>query len=392
MSDNNLTDALVTKINNSITGFTESDPTVPEYVKNISQENISDWNSKVEDANYVHTDNNYTNTEKSKLGDINISYGTCSTAAGTAEKVVETADTNWRLVSGSIIAVKFTATNTAASPTLNVNGTGAKSIWYNTGLITSNNKDYAGTANRIILFMYDGTQYVFLGWSIDNNTTYTNAALGHGYGTCSTAEATATKVVSLSNYSLTTGGAVSVKFTYAVPANAKLNINSKGEKPIYYQGAAIVAGIIKAGDTATFIYNGSQYHLISIDKVFALTDDMITKINGIESGAQVNKIETVKVNGTALSISNKAVNITVPTDNSSLANGAGYQTAAQVNAAIQNVIGAAPAALDTLQELATALGNNPNFATTITTELANKIDADDLVALTNDEVDTIFTF
>lgn len=33
------------------------------------------------------------------------------------------------------------------------------------------------------------------------------------------------------------------------------------------------------------------------------------KLNGIESGAQVNKIETVKVNNTALSISNKTVNI-----------------------------------------------------------------------------------
>jgi len=52
------------------------------------------------------------------------------------------------------------------------------------------------------------------------------------------------------------------------------------------------------------------------------------------AGYQANVIETVKVNGKALTPSEKAINITVPTDNKSLTNGAGYQTAAQVNSAI----------------------------------------------------------
>lgn len=114
--------------------------------------------------------------------------------------------------------------------------------------------------------MYDGTQYRFICWGVDNNTTYSNASLGQGYATCSTAEATAAKVGTLSSYALTTGGVVAVKFTYAVPANATLNINSKGAKAIYYKGAAITAGVIKAGDVATFIYNGSQYHLLTVDR------------------------------------------------------------------------------------------------------------------------------
>jgi len=44
-----------------------------------------------------------------------------------------------------------------------------------------------------------------------------------------------------------------------------MNINGKGAKSIYYKGAAITADVIKANDIATFIYNGSQYHLIAID-------------------------------------------------------------------------------------------------------------------------------
>ena len=48
-------------------------------------------------------------------------------------------------------------------------------------------------------------------------------------------------------------------------------------------------------------------------KLVADVEANTQKLNGIESGAQVNDIETVKVNGTALTIANKAVDITVPT-------------------------------------------------------------------------------
>lgn len=52
-------------------------------------------------------------------------------------------------------------------------------------------------------------------------------------------------------------------------------------------------------------------------------------------------------------------------------------TPEQIDARIQDVIGAAPETLDTLHEIADALGNDPNFAGTMTTELgkkANKVD------------------
>ena len=70
---------------------------------------------------------------------------------------------------------------------------------------------------------------------------------------------------SISSYSLTVGGVVSIHFAYDVPANATLNIRSKGAKAIYYKNAPITAGVLKAGDTATFIYS-TYYHLISIDR------------------------------------------------------------------------------------------------------------------------------
>lgn len=92
-----------------------------------------------------------------------------------------------------------------------------------------------------------------------------NASIGYGYGTCSTAAATTGKEASLTGYDLRTGSIVSIRFTNAVPASATLNINSKGAKSIMYRNAAIAANIIRAGDTATFVYDGTYYHLISID-------------------------------------------------------------------------------------------------------------------------------
>lgn len=50
------------------------------------------------------------------------------------------------------------------------------------------------------------------------------------------------------------------------------------------------------------------------------------------------------------------------------------QVDAAISAAINGLINGAPGALDTLIELASALGNDPNFATSMTNALANKVD------------------
>lgn len=236
--------------------------------------------------------------DKTKLDYTNIAYGTCSTAAATAAKEITiSSNSKWSLTVGSVIVIKFSYTNSASNPTFNVNGTGAKSVWYNTALITTGSLGMAGTANRPMQFMYDGTRFVFIGWSYDTNSTYSTYSLGIGYGTCATAAGTVAKVVTLSNYTLVTGGIVSVKFDNDVPAGATMNINSKGAKAIYHRGAAIATGVIKAGDIATFIYS-TNYHLIAIDRATSKATQSVdglmssedkTKLDGIATGATANK-------------------------------------------------------------------------------------------------------
>ena len=154
----------------------------------------------------------------------------------------------------------------------------------------------------------------------DNNSTYTNMSLGNGYGTCATEEATTAKVVTLSNYALQTGGQVSVKFTYAVPASATMNINSKGAKNIFYKGAAIVAGVIKAGDIATFIYDGTQYQLIAIDRWQA---DTAGSIKALSVSGKV--ITYTKNDGTTGTITTQDNNTTYTANTGIKLNGTTFQ-------------------------------------------------------------------
>lgn len=256
--------------------------------------------------------------DKSKLDITNIAYGTCATAGATsAKEVTIDGNSNWELKKGSIIVVKFTNTNSASNVTLNVNGTGAKSIWYDRAVYTGNSSTTGGYANRYTIYMYDGTNWVWIGHSLDANNTYTNASLGQGYGTCATAEATTAKVVTLSSYALTVGGIVSVKFTYAVPASATMNINSKGAKAIYHRGSAIKAGVIKAGDIATFIYDGTQYHLLAIDRTTTgtlTTSDVVDNLTSTSTTAPLSakqgkvindKVNNLKEHGYSLLIDQK---------------------------------------------------------------------------------------
>lgn len=63
-------------------------------------------------------------------------------------------------------------------------------------------------------------------------------------------------------------------------------------------------------------------------------DNLSVDSNGVLSADAAGSIEHIKVNGTEQTITDKTVNISVPTNNNQLTNGAGYQTASDVASAI----------------------------------------------------------
>lgn len=94
-----------------------------------------------------------------------------------------------------------------------------------------------------------------------------NDALGHAFTTCSNASTIATKNLTIDGFQFVKGGMLSIRFDYGSAVCTALNINNT-TKSVYYHGVAgVPAGIIGKNDTATFIYNGSIFMLISVNHV-----------------------------------------------------------------------------------------------------------------------------
>ena len=132
-----------------------------------------------------------------------------------------------------------------------------------------------------------------------NGMSFDGTANRFNYGTCSTAAATAAKTVSCTGFTLATGAEITVKFTVTNSASSPtLNVNSTGAKPIYYNGAAISAGYLKAKKTYTFRYNGTQYDLvgdIDTNTTYSLSSFGITA-----TAAELNKLDGVTATATEL--------------------------------------------------------------------------------------------
>ncbi len=119
-------------------------------------------------------------TDKKAIEVLKKPLATCATGRATAAKAATLA--NFTLQVGATIAVKFTNTAGTANPasgnlTLNVNGTGAKTIGYfrngnKSALTYASGGFFCNNATHI--FTYDGVYWLCMDWNTDNDTTYSN--------------------------------------------------------------------------------------------------------------------------------------------------------------------------------------------------------------------------
>ena len=118
--------------------------------------------------------------------------------------------------------------------------------------------------------------------------------------------------VTFNNYSLVTGGVVSIVFARNVPAGASLNINNQGSKPILWHGAALSDGVIKANDRCLFMYSSGndRYYLLAIDRW----------------GADIDALAEVARTGNYNDLANKPEIPVIPTNVSAFVNDMGYLT------------------------------------------------------------------
>lgn len=128
------------------------------------------------------------------------------------------------------------------------------------------------------------------------------------------------------------------------------------------------------------------------EKGIALSEDLETRANELQDEINLKASQSeleAYMSATNTKIEEFEGKIgTIPTKVSELENDSNFQDESQVDARIQEVVAAAPEALDTLKELADALGNDPDFAGTVTTELAKKANSIDVY--TKEEADAKF--
>ena len=98
-------------------------------------------------------------------------YAICSTAADIPNKVatLKPENTSLTLNTGTTVSVKFTYKNNVSSPTLNIAGTGAKSIFVNGGVMTSD--EYYWGPNAMVTFVYDGAH-----WTVSDSAALSKAS------------------------------------------------------------------------------------------------------------------------------------------------------------------------------------------------------------------------
>ncbi len=138
--------------------------------------------------------------------------------------------------------------------------------------------------------------------------------------------------------------------------------------------AAINEVLLAAGgvtDLSLGTNNATTLQIVSSTGQNVTISGATALLAGLFAGADKSKLDGIAAGATANSADATLLaraNHTGTQPSSSISD---FNTA--VNALIQNVVGAAPGALDTLVELAAALGDDANFAATVNTALTNRL-------------------
>jgi hypothetical protein len=166
----------------------------------------------------------------------------------------------------------------------------------------------------------------------------------------------------------TVTGTLTANGTFA-SSNAVITGGSINSTPI---GATTPSTIVGSTVTANTGFVGGLTGNVTGNLTGNVTGNVNGNLTGnvtgnVTASSGTTTLNDLVVNGTADFTNTKLTNITTPTVGTDAAN------KSYVDDTVAAVIDSAPAALDTLNELAAALGDDANFAGTVTTALATKL-------------------
>jgi 6-phosphogluconolactonase (cycloisomerase 2 family) len=166
----------------------------------------------------------------------------------------------------------------------------------------------------------------------------------------------------------TVTGTLTANGTFA-SSNAVVTGGSVNSTPIGATTASTVRGTTVTATTG-FVggLTGNVTGNLTGNVTGNVTGDLTGNVTGnVTASSGTTTLNNLVVNGTADFTATKLVNVSTPTAGTDAAN------KDYVDTSVAAVIDAAPAALDTLNELAAALGDDANFSSTITTSIATKL-------------------
>lgn len=224
------------------------------------------------------------------------------------------------------------------------------------------------------------------------------------YGTCNSQQDYINKTVVCPDFTsadLVKGALIFVTFNYTNNADEediKLNVNNTGN--LYIREPHAESGTItylrfknmlRANCTYLFTYDGTYWVLLTGDSD---TDTKYSIINqseaqtGTSITGQLVSAATLKRDIEYRMTQNQAnwneTNNTLPSyilNKPEIPSIAGLASESYVNTKVADIVNSAPETLDTLNELAAALGNDPNFATTVSNQIGTKVSKTELAGL-----------
>ena len=306
------------------------------------------------------TQKNFTTTLKTKLDGIE---------AGA--NVTDTANVVAALTAGNNVSIAANGTISAT----------------NTDTVTSVGVSGSETAGTITLTAAGATTLTQSGQTIEIRSTDTNTTYTVGDGGLTQKNFTTTLKSKLD-------GIAANANNYSLPANipatsvaiggiVTLSESSDRNDLLYINSSTSTWGGLQIGNTANeFIFSlmgdgttGGIYDDQNGDWIIQWTENGGSRL--YHNGGQ--KLTTTS---TGITITGEIVTTGGNSTNWNTAHGwgnhatQGYATQTYVNEAVSNLVDSAPAALDTLNELAAALGDDANFSTTTTTALGNRLRID----------------
>jgi len=135
------------------------------------------------------------------------------------------------------------------------------------------------------------------------------------------------------------------------------------------------AGYITASSTDTLTNKSGNISQFTNDSGYktSVSEADVTQHQSALSITESQISDLAHFSGSYTDLTNKP---TIPTNNNELTNGAGYATTSYVDQEVAGIVDSAPEALNTLNELSAALGDDANFATTTSTALGNRLRVD----------------